>query len=198
MQKLHKIYQSFLLSPYLNACLVLDHQQFLGILLKKDLERKLRDQHNTIVDLIIKVPLEELEDILFNIAPSLKMTIPYINIKGTILGSLLYEEFVSEFFPHDFKMRLSFQEIFDYHEHPIMILNQFKTILYINKIAENLFSSAAFGKKITDILLAFEIVPKKDRILLVRQEEVWDLVITKSSAPHASYYLYHLFPYSNQ
>lgn len=196
MKKLHKIYQIFLEYPYMNACLVFEDQIFQGVLLKKDLERKLSDTNNSILDHIIKIPLENLEDIIFNDPPSIKMKIPYINCKGDILGVLLYDEFVSEFFPLDFTTRLSLQEIFTYYENPIIILNQFKTILYMNNIGRKLLSEKVLGLKISDALLAFQIGHREENIMITRQDEQWILTISKSQTPHAYYYIYQFFPYS--
>ena len=195
MKKLHKIYQIFLEYPYMNACLVFEDQIFQGVLLKKDLERKLSDTNNSILDHIIKIPLENLEDIIFNDPPSIKMKIPYINCKGDILGVLLYDEFVSEFFPLDFTTRLSLQEIFTYYENPIIILNQFKTILYMNNIGRKLLSEKVLGLKISDALLAFQIGHREENIMITRQDEQWILTISKSQTPH-DYYIYQFVPYS--
>ncbi len=196
MKKLHKIYQLFLEYSYINACLVFEDQNFQGILLKKDLERKLSDNDDCILDHIIKIPLENLEDILFNEAPSIRMKIPYINSSSKILGVLLYDEFVSEFFPLDFTTRLSLQEVFTYYENPIIILNQFKTILYMNNAGRELLSEKVLGIKICDALLAFQIGHEGEQMTITRQEEHWSLIISRSQTPHASYYIYQFIPYS--
>ena len=195
MKKLHKIYQLFLEYSYINACLVFEDQNFQGILLKKDLERKLSDTDDCILDHIIKIPLENLEDILFNEPPSIRMKIPYINSNGEILGALLYDEFVSEFFPMDFATRLSLQELFNYYENPILILNQFKTILSMNSAGRELLSEKVLGIKIGDALLAFQIGHEGEQMTITRQEEKWSLIIFKSQTPHASYHIYQFIPY---
>ena len=195
MKKLHKIYQLFLEYSYINACLVFEDQVFQGILLKKDLERKLSDIDDCILEHIIKIPLENLEDILFNEPPSIRMKIPYINSKGQILGILLYDEFVSEFFPMDFATRLSLQELFNYYENPILILNQFKTILSMNSAGRELLSEKVLGIKIGDALLAFQIGHEGEQMTITRQEEKWSLIIFKSQTPHASYHIYQFIPY---
>ena len=195
MKKLHKIYQLFLEYSYINACLVFEDQNFQGILLKKDLERKLSDTDASILDHIIKIPLENLEDILFNEPPSIRMKIPYINSNGEILGALLYDEFVSEFFPMDFATRLSLQELFNYYENPILILNQFKTILSMNSAGRELLSEKVLGIKIGDALLAFQIGHEGEQMTITRQEEKWSLIIFKSQTPHASYHIYQFIPY---
>ena len=195
MKKLHKIYQLFLEYSYINACLVFEDQVFQGILLKKDLERKLSDTDDCILEHIIKIPLENLEDILFNEPPSIRMKIPYINSNGEILGALLYDEFVSEFFPMDFATRLSLQELFNYYENPILILNQFKTILSMNSAGRELLSEKVLGIKIGDALLAFQIGHEGEQMTITRQEEKWSLIIFKSQTPHASYHIYQFIPY---
>ena len=196
MKKLHKIYQLFLEYSHINACLVFEDQIFQGILLKKDLERKLSDTDDSILENIIKIPVENLEDILFNEPPSIRMKIPYINCNGEILGVLLYDEFVSEFFPLDFATRLSLQEVFTYYENPIIILNQFKTILYMNNAGRELLSEKVLGIKISDALLAFQIGHEGEQLIIMRQEEQWSLIISKSQSPHAFYYIYQFIPYS--
>ncbi|MGL4676709.1 MAG: hypothetical protein ACRCWI_03475 [Brevinema sp.] len=191
MKKLHKIYQMFLEHPHLNACPVFQDQKFLGILLKKDLENQLSRMDADIEDLIIQVPVDHLEQILFHVPPHVKTKIPYINKLGILLGALLYDEFVSEFFPRDFVTKLSFHEIFNYYEYPVLILNQFKTILYLNYQAQELLTDKVFGMKISDALLAFDIsVNNEQEMILRRQEESWRLIISKSITPYAQYYVY--------
>lgn len=194
MKRLHTLYQSFLKYPYLNACLVFEDHYFQGILLKKDLERTLSQTQQDIKKHITKVPIEHLEELIFNQPPTLTMSIPYINQQGELTGSLLYDEFVSEFFPEDFATKLSLHEVFRYYENPLIILNQFKTILYMNQEGENLLSKKAFGIKVSEVLLAFEMKAEGQQIVLTRKGESWNLMISKSNSPYAPYYLYQFFP----
>ena len=190
MEKLRTIYHSFLENPHLSACLIFEENEYQGILLKKDLERRLRDDENFIHDLIINVPKDGIEDIIFNDTPNIKMGIPYFDTRGCYLGVLLYDEFVAEFFPEDFQTKLSHREIIDYFEHPAFIVNQFKTILYINKEGESLLSAKAFGQKIPNMLLSFEITMDKDKMQVLRNGQTWTLFISKSQTPFALYYIY--------
>lgn len=195
MKKIHKIYQMFLEHPHLNACLVFNSNEFQGILLKKDLEQNLYRTKNDISKLIIKMQTEHIEDILFHDPPNIKTKIPYINPSGKLMGVMLYEEFVSEFFTEDLVTKISYKELLDYYEHPVVILNQFKTILYLNKLADELLSEKVFGMKISDALLAFDIEFDDDRMILRRQDEAWSLFIAKSKTPYTKYYFYHFMPY---
>ncbi|MGL5955832.1 MAG: hypothetical protein ACRC0X_04410 [Brevinema sp.] len=188
----------FLEHPHLNACPVFQDHQFLGILLKKDLEKQLSHQDHDISDLIIQVSSEHLEQILFHDTPHVKTKIPYINKSGILLGALLYDEFVSEFFPEDFVTKLSFHEIFNYYEYPVLILNQFKTILYLNHQAQELLTDKVFGVKISDALLAFDMRMNDQEMILQRHEESWRLMISKSMTPYALYYIYQFFPSLNE
>lgn len=194
MTKVYNIYQMFLEYPHLSACLVFHDCNYYGVLLKKDLERHLTKNSIHWEDVFIQVPSEHLEDVIFCSKPHMKLLIPYVNLQGDIVGSLLYEEFVSEFFPEDFSMKLSFKEIFEYHENPLMILNRFKTILYINFMAKELLSEKVFGNKISDALLAFELFVDSEEVCLSRQDELWQLLISKSVTPYSQYYIYQFIP----
>ncbi len=187
----------FLENPHLNACLVLNGNEFQGVVLKKDLEQNMYRTNNDISSLIVKISNEYIEDFLFHEPPSLKTKITYINPSGKLMGSMLYDEFVSEFFPEDLVTKMSFKELMDYYEHPALVLNQFKTILYLNKLAIELLSEKVFGMKISDALLAFDMEVDGDRMLLKRQDEVWSLFIAKSKTPFSKYYLYHFISVKN-
>lgn len=194
MTRAYKIYQMFMEYPHLSACLVFHDYHCQGVLLKKDLERHLTQKSIHWLDLFMQVPIDSLEDIIFCTKPQMKMIIPYVNLQGKLVGSLLYEEFVSEFFPQDYGTRLSLKEVFNYHENPIIILNKFKTILYLNIQAKELLSEKVFGCKISDALLAFDIFVDKENMYIERQEERWQLMISKSIAPYSQYYIYQFIP----
>ncbi|MGL4367390.1 MAG: hypothetical protein ACRCTQ_03825 [Brevinemataceae bacterium] len=196
--QLHTIYCLFLEYAYLNGCLIFEENEFKGIFLKKDLEQMLKVNDHFIIDKKISISSDNIEDILFNQPPNLKMRIPYINFNGQILGLLLYEEFVSEFFPQDFQTKLSLVEIFDYHEHPILILNIFKTILYLNNKAQDLLSQEAFGKKISNVLLGFQMSFDNHIILTNQDNHSWYLTISHSFSTHATYQIYQFIPIQNK
>lgn len=193
MQDIQNIYHLFLQFPYLNACLVFDNNNFSGILLKKDLEDSLKMNDNFLVDKIINISKDAVEELLFNETPKLKMQIPFISLMGEVQGLIFYDEFVSEFFTDDFLTRLSLQEVFGNLMHPILIMNRFKRILYLNKKAEEIFSQQALGQKVSDVMLSFDINCGDDnRILISRQHECWQLLISESVTPFAKYYIYQL------
>jgi len=190
MNKLQDIYHLFLESPYLNACLVFDKGNCQGILLKKDLEYLLQDKESFFLDKIITHKQQNIEDYIFNEKPNLKMKIPYINQQGKILGALLYDEFVSEFFPEEFQNKLSLIEIFNNYSHPTLILNRFKTILYLNYKAIDILSNNALGKKISEVLLGFQIRFEDNKMIINRQDEEWTLLISESNTKFSLYYIY--------
>lgn len=190
MNKLLDIYHLFLESPYLRACLVFDKGYCQGLLLKKDLEYLIQDKESFFIDKIVTYNSHTIEQLIFNEQPKLRMRIPYINFKGDILGALLYDEFVSEFFPEDFQNKLSLHEIFDHFSYPLLILNHFKTILYLNNKARELLSDKALGKKISEVLLAFQISYEQNKMIICRHDEEWILLISESHTKFSSYYIY--------
>ncbi|MGL4562479.1 MAG: hypothetical protein ACRCVW_01305 [Brevinema sp.] len=190
MHDIQTLYHLFLKHPYLNASLVFDDHDFAGILLKKDIERALKSQDNFLIDKIMNIPKDNLEKLIFTEKPKLKMQIPFISLTGEFKGMMMYDEFVSEFFPHDFTTRLSLQEVFYHVNYPILILNQFNRILYLNKSAEDLLSPKACGEKISNVMLGFEINHCNNDIIIHRQEEQWKLLIAKSQTNFASYSIY--------
>ncbi len=194
MQTLHRIYQTFLEQAHLKSCPVFRDNDFIGILFKKDLEQHLKSSNNDISEIIVPVSMEHLEEFLFYDTPNFKSKIPYLSPSGKVTGHLLYDEFVSEFFPEDFVTKLSLSEVFDYCEYPILILNQFKTIIYINNFAKDLLSERIFGIKAVDALISFEIDSYKGSTILKRQGEQWKLMISESKTPFASYYIYQMMP----
>lgn len=191
MLPLYQIHHIISQSKCLSGCLILEKNgTYKGILLKNDLDEILNTQNSFYLDKILQVKKNDLETTLFKVPPSLRTVIPYINSSGEHFGTMKYEEFVSEFFPEDFTTKMSLTEIFDYYEYPIVITNQFKTILYINKQSSELFSSESFGKKISDILLSFTMKIEKEKMTLQREGEIWDLSVSESQTAHAKYYVY--------
>lgn len=196
---LYQIHHIISQSKYLSGCLILEKNgAYKGILLKDDLDDVLNSQSSFYLDKIIPVEKNEIETKLFKISPSLRTVIPYTSSIGDCFGTLKYEEFVSEFFPEDFTTKISLTEILDHYEYPILIANQFKTILYINKKASDLLSSEAFGKKISDVLLSFTMKIEKDRMTLHRNDEIWTLSISESNTSHITFYIYQFTPNSSE
>ncbi|MGL4394877.1 MAG: hypothetical protein ACRCS8_06615 [Brevinema sp.] len=199
MIELQNIYHLFLQYPYLNAVLVFDDLQtseFIGVLLKKDIENALKSQDNFLIDKISKVSKDSLEQVIFNESPKITMKAPFISLMGEIQDDISYDEFVSEFFPEEVEHRLSLQEVFYDLNHPLMILNRFKRILYLNRAAEELLSEKARGEKVSDVMLAFQLNCDDERIYIHRQEEIWKLIISESKSKSALHYIYQMIPVS--
>ncbi len=183
--------------PHLKACPVFKDSSYKGLVLKKDLENLLNNGGSDISELIIKVSPDKLEDMVFYEIPNLKSEIPYITPSGKLMGRMKYNEFVSEFFPEDYTTKLSLKEIFDKLNHPVIILNSFKTVIYINSFAENILSGKIFGMKISDALISYEFAPSDGRLIIKRQGEKWHLLISQSKTPFALYYIYQMLPIEN-
>lgn len=190
MPDIQEIYRIFLECPQVNAGLVFDEGTFVGALFKKDIELLLNEKDNFIIDKIVFIPISKLEEFLFTGIPKSRTKIPYFSHSGEVLGTIFYQEFVSEFFPEDFITRLSLLEIFQHYEHPLFIVNRFKTLLYNNKAASELFLENIYGKKIGEILNSFDIYFNEKKMFIKRNNQIWQLLIAHSIDEHFFYNIY--------
>ncbi|SFB80103.1 hypothetical protein SAMN02745150_00858 [Brevinema andersonii] len=190
MPNIQDIYRIFLECPQVNGGLVFDEGTFIGVLFKKDIELLLNEKDNFIIDKIVFIPTSKLEEFLFTDIPKSRTKIPYFSHSGEVLGTIFYQEFVSEFFPEDFITRLSLLDIFQNYEHPLFIVNRFKTLLYNNKAASELFPENIYGKKIGEILNPFDIYFNEKKMFISRGNQTWQLLIARSIDEHFFYNIY--------
>lgn len=190
MPNIQDIYRIFLECPQVNGGLVFDEGTFIGVLFKKDIELLLNEKDNFIIDKIVFIPISNLEEFLFTDIPKSRTKIPYFSYSGEVLGTIFYQEFVSEFFPEDFITRLSLLDIFQNYEYPLFIVNRFKTLLYNNKAASELFPENIYGKKIGEILNSFDIYFNEKKMFISRGNQTWQLLIARSIDEHFFYNIY--------
>jgi len=190
MPNIQDIYRIFLECPQVNGGLVFDEGTFIGVLFKKDIELLLNEKDNFIIDKIVFIPISNLEEFLFTDIPKSRTKIPYFSYSGEVLGTIFYQEFVSEFFPEDFITRLSLLDIFQNYEYPLFIVNRFKTLLYNNKAASELFPENIYGKKIGEILNSFDIYFNEKKMFISRSNQTWQLLIARSIDEHFFYNIY--------
>ena len=190
------IYRLFLSCPQVNAALVFEHNTYYGLLFKKDVELAIKaEKSDFIIATHVKIiPISELEESLFSSRPRSKTQIPSMDITGKNLESFSYEEFVSEFHLEDF--RLSLFEVLSNYEFPLLILNRFKTAVYANSAAENIFP-VPMGKRISTILEDFIIETSGSRITLIGGGSIWNMLVSRSQSERSLYFIYQFIPVSH-
>lgn len=184
------IYRLFLQCPLSSGALVFRDNIYEGVLLKKDLELAIKEQDESIDEKITSVPPEGVESFLFSGKPRNKSLIPCLTPEGRPLEPIMYEEFISEFFPEDYRLRFSPGEMLLYYEHPLLALNRFKTVLYANKGAEDLFEESPLNRRINDLLEGFNLSTQRDRLLVSRGKRCWIMFTACSHTPRGLLYLY--------
>lgn len=179
--------------PYVTGALVLNDGAYEGVLFKKDVEALLKEEDDFFIDKIMPIHPLELEKYLFSGKPRSKNMIPCISNEGKILSSLSYEEFISEFYTEDFRLRFSLMDVFGAYEHPLLILNRFKTVIYANKEAENIFGCNSFGSKLSLLLEGFDVSICEEKMLIIHDNKQWELFVARSQTPSFCYDIYQFF-----
>jgi len=184
----------FFLAPTVNAILVFDDTEYLGALLKRDLEIGIKKKSFEFFENINLIRMENLEQFVLNDFSKEETRIPVVDKTGELLRIISYREFLSQFhfgkFLQDFQQR----EVWDYMDHPIIITNHFKKILYLNRQALNLTKKDLIGQRFSRFLKYFDIKIKDDTPLLQHHAQAYRLQKDLSESKEFFYRIYQLFP----
>ena len=188
-----KLLSVFFKAPTAQAALVMEDNEYLGLFFKKDAQIGLKDPDFEFSSNINFIDRSHLKDIFFRNENHFQDLIPVIDKEGRFLRTLSFKEYQSQFFFDDFFQEFSRDGIWDNADFPLLITNGFKKILYMNKKAFLIAEKNLLGKKFHSFLKFFEIEIVRDKMILSRENEVFELRIHISQSKHFEYQIYQLF-----
>ncbi len=112
---------------------------------------------------------------------------------GSLIRIISYDEFMSQLFFEKFIFKFDLESALDNLDHPLIITNHFKKILYLNKKALEMIEKDILGRKITELLKTFTIEMVNDRMILTKDDNIYNLVINSSTMKNFSFVIYQFF-----
>lgn len=183
----------FFKAPLVNALLVFEENDYLGVVLKRDIERGLKEANFELYRNINLIHRDDLGNVLFRHQVTKSVSIPVIDKAGTFVKFISYDEFVSQLYFEKYIFKFDPESVLDNLDHPMIITNHFKKVLYLNKMALEMLQEDALGGKMASILKEFRIEINGDRMFVTKDDMTYYLIINNSSTKNFSYIIYQFF-----
>jgi transcriptional regulator with PAS, ATPase and Fis domain len=186
--------QLFFQAPLVNALLVFEDHDYLGIIFKKDIQIGITEQNFDLELNINFIDAAEVRDII--LSPDREkesLKIPVVDKEGHLIKIISFSEFESQFYFNHFLESFSLEHIWDHMDHPLIITNHFNKVLYLNKEAFIMAGKDLLGSRLNKFLNQFEIEIIQDRMTLTRGDKMYHLVISHSHDDTFDYQIYQFF-----
>jgi hypothetical protein len=180
----------FFYAPHANGILVFEDNEYLGVVLKKDVEYGITSGNFKLFENINILKVNELSTLLFRESSKKNAKVPVIDKAGNLIRIISYEEFISQFYFDEFVKNFKSGAFLDNLDYPLVITNCFKKCLYANKMAFNLAEFDFLGKSINLLLKKFEIKKIDRGLVLENKKDRFTLFISKSENKNFLYYVY--------
>jgi len=180
----------FFRAPAANGILVFEDNDYLGVILKRDIEIGIAEGNFNLFENINMIRVVQLPQILFKSNTSRNLQVPVIDKAGSFIRIISYEEFMSQFFFEEYLNHFKIQNVFENLEHPLVITNHFKKTLFANKQALELIKSDIEGKNFCEILKQFEIKKVRTFLWVEKGKNSYQLIVSHSESKNFSYYVY--------
>ncbi len=184
----------FFQAPTVSAILVFDDMEYFGAVLKRDVEIGMREGSFNLFENISLIPIESLERYLFASKADPKTKIPTIDKTGKPIRLISHREFLSQFYFENFLQKFELQNVWDYLEHPLLVTNYFKKILYLNREALLLCGKDFIGKSFSRFSKNFDIKIDGENLLFQKNDHFCRLLMSQSESKDFFYRVYQLFP----
>ncbi len=194
-QLAHRLLQLFFQAPLVNALLVFEDNEYLGVIFKKDIQIGLKENNFDLSLNLNFIQEQEVRDIILSSDKQKDaLKIPVIDKEGHLLKIISFQEFESQFYFNHFLEEFSLEHVWDSLDHPLILTNHFKKVLYLNKQAFLLARKDLLGTKLSQFLNLFEMEMNMDRMILSRIDQMFHLVISHAHSEYFDYQLYQFFP----
>lgn len=191
----HQLLQLFFQAPLSNALLVYEENDYQGLVFKKDVQLGIQEEG---FDLAMNINYIEKQDaadlILKTDTEREQIKIPAIDRQGQLLAFLSYQEFICQFSFHHFLDGFHMDRVWDALDHPLIITDYFKKVLYLNKEALLISRKDLLGQKINPFLRQFSMEIKEEKMVLLHIDKIWELVISQAKTRDFHYWIYQFFP----
>jgi hypothetical protein len=188
-----RLLSHFFKAPLVNAMLVFEDNSFLGAVLKKDIERGIIENNFNLFENINIINESEILQVLFYHNPQKNATIPVIDKGGNLIKIISFTEFESQFSLNRYLDKFKTDNVIEYLDHPVLITNCFKKILYLNREALKMIGEDFLGHKLSDLLKRFDIEIASDRMIVSKDDNMYHLIINYSSEEDFDYQVYQFF-----
>ncbi len=189
-----QLLQIFFQAPLVNSLLVYEDNEYLGMVFKKDIQLGIQEG---VFDLELNINFIEKNEVANFLIREEKdrenLRIPVIDKQGHLITIMTFREFECQFAFHRFLDDFHMDNIWDNLDHPLLITDHFKKVLYLNKEAFLLARKDLLGTRIQPFLKLFSMEIKEDRMLLTHIDRTYELVISLSQHQDFKYQVYQLY-----
>lgn len=188
-----RLLQLFFKTPLVNALLVFEDNEYFGVVLKRDVELGMRDNDFKLFENINVIDVYELPTVLFSHNITDNALIPVIDKTGNLIKIISYTEFESQFYFDEFIGGFLIDEVISNLDHPIIITNHFKKILYLNNRAFLMIGKDYLGGKFSDLIKSYDIEIVGDKMIVSKDDKMYHLSINYSATKKFAYHVYQFF-----
>jgi hypothetical protein len=185
-----KLMQLFFLAPAAHGALVFEDNDYLGVVLKRDIEIGIMEGCFSLFENINLIKMSQLTQTLFRNNNSKNLLLPVIDKGGTLLRIISYEEFQCHFFFDEYIPHFKIQGVLDDLECPLVITNHFKKAIFANRKALELIERDIEGRNFSDFLKQFNIKNVGYFMIVEKKGLSYNLIISHSENKNFSYYFY--------
>lgn len=182
----------FFQAPAANGILVFEDNDYLGVILKRDIEIGIAEGRFVFSENMNFVNIKDLSGVLFRENGN-SVKIPVVDKSGELIRIITHEEYACQFYFENYLPHFREQNVLDYLEHPLIITNHFKKAVYANQKAMELLEMDVAGRNLTPVLKRFHMNVVKESMILEKNGELFRLVISHSLSKNFSYYIYQFF-----
>ncbi len=180
----------FFQAPAAHGILVFEDNDYLGVVLKRDIEIGIMEGSFNLFENINMIKLNQLTQVVFKNQTSKNLQVPVIDKAGSLMRIISFEEFQCQFYFDEYTPHFNIQNVLDELEHPLVITNHFKKTIYANKKAMEMLECDIEGKNFSEILKHFEIKTIGTFMLIENCKHSYNLIISHSETKHFSYFVY--------
>lgn len=185
-----ELMQLFFHAPAANGLLVFEDNEYLGVILKRDIEIGIMEGNFNVFENINMVKTNQLTRLLFKDETNRNLKIPVIDKVGKLIRIITQEEFNCQFNLDDYIQHFKLQQVFDSMDHPLIVTNHFKKCIYANKKALELVEFDIQGKNFSTIMKLFDVKQAGKFLTLVKKDHVFHLIISHAQTKNFSYIVY--------
>ncbi len=185
-----ELMELFFHAPAVNGILVFEDNDYLGVVLKRDIEIGIMEGNFNLFENINFMKANLIPNTIFKNEAVKNTKIPVIDKAGKLIRIISYEEFTCQFYFEDYIEKFNYENVFDYLEQPMIITNHFKKIIYANKNALEWTQKDLIGRNISPVLNQFDIRMQNSEMTIEKNGIKFRLLISHSLSKNFSYFVY--------
>ncbi|URA10494.1 hypothetical protein [Thermospira aquatica] len=184
----------FYQAPHVRGILVFRGMEYEGMVFKRDIERHLDETHLSVLDLVQRLSVPQMEEFLLSKDPSPHTKIPVLFLETGEMTLISYKEFRWHFHPDEFSFS-RVEGVVRSMDYPVVVTNLFKKVLYQNQAAFSFFSRDLLGKNIFTALKEWAIEEKDGFFLVYSDKGRYSLFMSRSQGSDGEFFVFLFFPF---